>query len=124
METDAAATVYRNAAGKPSYSRTFMLKESILTTDTLIDALSGYIDTRSDGTVVYHNAQGETHRTTGPAIIQPNGDEYWLQNGRYHRTDGPAVIQEGGYVYWFLNDMRLSEEEFNQRIASGEFNDT
>ena len=91
--------------------------------DALIDALQCTVETLSDGTVFYRNAQGQTHRTTGPAIIQPNGDEYWLQNGRYHRTDGPAVIQEGGYVYWFLNGMRLSEEEFNQRIASGDYRD-
>ena len=114
--------------------------------DALIDALSGYVDTWSDGTVVYRNAARQPHRTDGPAMIHhsgaevwyrngrihrvggaavsyPTGEQHWLQNGRYHRTDGPAVIQEDGDVYWFLNDMRLSEEEFNRRIASGDYRD-
>ena len=91
--------------------------------DALIDALQCTVETLSDGSVFYRNARGQPHRIHGPAVIHSNGDEYWLQNGRYHRTDGPAVIQEGGYVYWFLNDMRLSEEEFNQRIASGDYRD-
>ena len=95
-----------------------------MTYDALIETLQGSIETLSNGAVCYRNAERQLHRTHGPAIIHSNGDEYWLQNGRYHRTDGPAVIQEGGYVYWFLNDMRLSEEEFNQRIASGDYHDT
>ena len=118
-----------------------------MTPVALIEALSGSVETTATGAVIYRNADGRPHRINGPAIIHPSGaefwyqngllhriggaavsyptgDQHWLQNGRYHRTDGPAVIQEGGYVCWFLNDMRLSEEEFNQRIASGEFNDT
>ena len=94
-----------------------------MSNDALIDRLSGSVETTATGTVIYRNAEGKYHRTAGPAVVYCNGDEYWLQNGRYHRTDGPAVIQEGGYVYWFLNDIRLSEEEFNRRIASGDYRD-
>ena len=72
-----------------------------MTPDTLIEALQGYIETLSDGTVFYYNAQGETHRTTGPAIIHSNGDEYWYQNGKRHRIDGPAVIRADGSKAWY-----------------------
>ena len=114
--------------------------------DALIDALSCTIETRGDGAVVYRNAEGQLHRIHGPAVIYPDGEEHWYQNGvlhrldgpavvyysgtkawyrngKLHRTDGPAVIYPTGDLHWFLNDMRLSEEEFNQRIASGEYRD-
>ena len=106
METDAAATVYRNAAGKPSYSRTCTLKESILTTDTLIDALSGYVDTRSDGTVVYRNAVGQTHRIDGPAVVYPDGSLMWYRNNRLHREDGAAIIHPDGEQHWYQSGKR------------------
>ena len=75
----------------------------------------------SGAEVWYRN--GRIHRVGGAAVSYPTGEQHWLQNGRYHRTDGPAVIQEDGDVYWFLNDIRLSEEECNRRIASGEYRD-
>ena len=103
METDAAATVYRNAAGKLSYNRTCTLKESILTTDTLIDALSGYVVTRSDGTVVYRNAVGQTHRIDGPAVVDPDGSLMWYRNNRLHRVGGPTVIHSNGEEHWYQN---------------------
>ena len=116
-----------------------------MTTDTLIDALSGYIETLSDGTICYRNAQGQTHRTNGPAIVYATGEQHWYQNGELHRIDGPAIVYPGGnkcwyrngllhrtdgpanifngISHWYLNGMRLSEEEFNRRVASGEYRD-
>ena len=91
--------------------------------DALIDALSGTVDTWSDGTVVYRNAVGQPHRTDGPAVIYPSGTRAWYQNGVLHRLDGPAVIYSNGTERWYQNGLRLSEEEFNQRIASGEYRD-
>lgn len=66
-----------------------------MTTDTLIDALSGYVDTRSDGTVVYRNAVGQTHRIDGPAIEWSDGEEEW-----------------------WLNGVRYSEQEFHEQLKS------
>ena len=114
--------------------------------DALIEALSGSVITQPDGVVVYLNAAGKPHRTAGPAIVYPDGnqrwcrngvyhrtdgpaivfptgEQYWIQNGSCHRTDGPAVVCADGSVCWFLNDIRLSEEECNRRIASGEYRD-
>ena len=72
-----------------------------MTPDALVEALQGYTETLRDGTVFYYNAQGQTHRTTGPAIIQPNGDEYWYQGGVLHRLDGPAVVRADGTRAWY-----------------------
>ena len=92
-----------------------------MTTDTLIDALSGYVDTRSDGTVVYRNAVGQTHRIDGPAVVDPDGSLMWYRNGKLHRTDGAAVVFPTGDLHWFLNGEELSEEDFCMRVATGDY---
>lgn len=71
--------------------------------DALIETLSGYIETSSDGVITYRNQAGERHRVGGPAEIDPNGAERWYQNGLPHRTDGPAVTRADGAQFWYLN---------------------
>ena len=88
--------------------------------DALIDALSGYVDTWSDGTVVYRNAARQPHRIDGPAVIYPSGTRAWYQNGRLHRTDGAAIMFSGGVCNWYLNGVSMPEDVFWQRIASGD----
>jgi hypothetical protein len=34
------------------------------------------------GTQRWYNEKGELHRDDGPAIIYPNGDKYFYQNGK------------------------------------------
>ena len=114
-----------------------------MTPDALFEELCAIIETTDLGTVIYRNAEGKYHRTAGPAVVYCNGEQRWYQNGVLHREDGPAIVYPGGnkrwyrngrlhrtdgpasifngISYWFLNDMRLSEEEFNRRIASGEY---
>ena len=75
-----------------------------MTPDVLIEALQGYIETLSDGSVRYYNAQGQLHRTHGPAMIHPDGAERWYQQGLLHRIDGPAVIRADGTKAWYQND--------------------
>ena len=116
-----------------------------MTPDALFEELCAIIETTELGTVIYRNAQGEKHRTTGPAVVYCNGEQRWYQNGVLHREDGPAIVYPdgnqrwyrngrlhrtdgpasifNGKSYWFLNDMRLSEEEFNRRVASGEYHE-
>jgi hypothetical protein len=96
--------------------------ETSMTPDVLFEELGAIVETTELGTVIYRNAEGRFHRTAGPAIVFHTGDQHWYQNGKLHRTDGPANIFNG-ISHWFLNDMRLSEEEFNRRIASGEYRD-
>lgn len=51
--------------------------------------------------VEYHYI-ADIHRTTGPAIVYPNGDYKYVVNGVLHREDGPAV-KSGKNTYWFKN---------------------
>ena len=88
--------------------------------DALIGALSGTVDTWSDGTVVYRNAVGQPHRTDGPAVITATGSRYWYRNGKPHRTDGPALEFSGGRCDWYLNGVSMPEDVFWQCIASGD----
>ena len=88
--------------------------------DALIDALSGTVDTWSDGTVIYRNAVGQPHRIDGPAVLYPSGTCAWYRNNRLHRTDGAAIMFSGGRCDWYLNGVSMPEDVFWQRIASGD----
>ena len=74
-----------------------------MTPDVLVEALQGYIETLGDGSVLYYNAQGQLHRTGGPAAIHHNGTVAWYQNGELHREDGPAIIHDDGTEAWYQN---------------------
>ena len=96
-----------------------------MTYDALIETLQGYTETLRDGTVFYYNAQGQLHRTRGPAVIFADGKRrYWYQNGTLHRTDGPAIVDSDGHQRWFLNGEEVSEEDFRMRVATGDYHDT
>ena len=108
--------------------------------DELVELMSLTIQTSGFGTTVYRNQMGEIHRVHGPAIIYTDGDTRWVQKGLLHRTDGPAVVSENGTkmawyldgrrhridgpammdavngLGWFLDDIEISEKEFNERI--------
>ena len=62
----------------------------------------------------YHPETKQLHRIDGPAIIHSNGSEIWCQNGRYHREDGPAVIYADGEQQWWLNDIKMTELQFDR----------
>jgi hypothetical protein len=56
-----------------------------------------------DGRYILRNGNGERHRKDGPAVIYPDGRQYWYRNGTFHRDDGPAVILPDGKSSWYLN---------------------
>ena len=39
-----------------------------------------------DGTLVWRNDRGQVHREDGPALIYPDGEQYWCINGEFHRV--------------------------------------
>ena len=105
----------------------------------VFDALKYRIEVDVFGTRRYYNRDNQLHRESGPAVEYKDGEKQWCQNGRLHRTDGPAVLwadgtkkwfQNGlrhrtdgaavefasGYKYWFINDVGMSEAEFNQAV--------
>ena len=91
--------------------------------DALIEALSGTIETTRTGAIIYRNSRGQRHRVGGPAVILSDGTQMWFRNGFAHRIDGPAVICANGNVSWYLSGNRLTQQEFNSCIKSGEYNE-
>lgn len=62
------------------------------------------------------NEANQLHCEDGPAVVWPNGDEYYYINGMLHREDGPAVVRANGTKYWALNGIYCTEKEFEEKI--------
>lgn len=71
----------------------------------------------SGGIKRWYDKNKHYHRENGPALEYTNGDKFWFKNGRLHRENGPAVEYANGSKYWYLDDIQLSEEEYNKEIA-------
>ena len=59
------------------------------------------MDTNSDYDFIETLLDGVYHNTTGPAVVYPDGTEYWYLYGQLHRMDGPAVTLSNGTQYWY-----------------------
>ena len=66
-----------------------------------------------DGTMVWHDENGERHRENGPALIGPYIAGMWFKHGKLHRTDGPAKIWRDGTESWYINDKSFTKDEFD-----------
>jgi len=44
-----------------------------------------------------------------PAIIYPDGTQFWYQNGELHRLDGPAIIYPDGTQLWYQNGEEIKK---------------
>jgi len=55
--------------------------------------------------------KGKPHREDGPAVIFTDGFQRWYRNGKYHREDGPAAIFTDGSQAWWLNNKRVRLED-------------
>jgi hypothetical protein len=53
------------------------------------------------GYYVVRDRNGLFHRDDGPALVHPDGAQYWCQNGLFHRDDGPAVVHPDGRQEWW-----------------------
>ncbi len=53
---------------------------------------------------------GKLHRDNGPAIIYPDGEQKWYQNGNLHRDDGPAIIHSDGTQKWYHYDKQHKDD--------------
>ena len=71
----------------------------------------------ANGTKIWY-INGKYHREDGPAIEWEHGTKRWYLRGKLHREDGPAIEWTDGDGEWYLNGIRLTEQEFNQRINS------
>ena len=70
-----------------------------------IESINGYKEYFKDGV---------THRDDGPAVIWQDGGKQWIVDGKRHRLDGPAVIWAWDEFEWWINDVEMTEEEFNR----------
>ncbi len=52
-------------------------------------------------TVTHKDNDGYLHRDDGPAVIKPDGTQYWYQHGKLHRDGGPAEIWHSGVQKWW-----------------------
>ena len=101
----------------------------------------GYDNVRlSDSGHTRYTLNGELHRLDGPALEWANGDaewwadgqphrlgapaiefaaaRIWLVRGKRHRLDGPAIERRDGTKKWFIDDVELTEAEFEAQRTS------
>ena len=62
--------------------------------------------------------KGKLHRLDGPAVEWNDGSKEWYKEGKLHRLDGPAIEWYDGSKFWWIEGIKLSEEYFNEKIAS------
>lgn len=55
----------------------------------------------SDKDILEVLQNGIFHSYFSPAVIYPDGTEYWYIHGLLHRKDGPAVTMANGAKYWY-----------------------
>jgi hypothetical protein len=82
----------------------------------IVTKLQTILGLHQEGTTVFLNDENEFHREDGPAIISPDGSEYWYMNGLKHRINGPAedrIIHglrpneiRGYHREWWINGKR------------------
>ena len=58
------------------------------------------------------------HRENGPAVIHPDGTEFWFINGELHRLDGPSLVFSNGHKSWYIKGKRYLEKEYNEKIKN------
>ena len=82
-----------------------------MTDAELVSVLTYNVVTDPFGNRIYYNSQGQVHRDDGPAIITPDGSEYWYCNGKQLRSDGPAATWPGHPGLYYLNGVQVSAVE-------------
>lgn len=65
------------------------------------------VRTVNDRGVVEYKYNGVLNRIDGPAVIYPNGAEWWFRMGYIHRDgDLPAITSPGGRMVYCKNGLR------------------
>jgi hypothetical protein len=68
-----------------------------------------------DGTVRYYDEDNKLHRDDGPALILPNGSQFWFCHGILHREDGPAREFDNGDEDYWLDGEQVTKEEHQRQ---------
>ena len=80
------------------------------------EALALRVVATHGGARCFYNAAGQLHRSTGPAVEWPNGDQVWVHKGLRHRIDGPAVVSADGYKEWWINGVEYTKNEYHLQL--------
>lgn len=81
---------------------------------------SNHSSTDSRGIKTWY-ANGQLHRTDGPAVLWPNGDHEWYKHGLLHRIDGPAGFYlNGKSIRWWYEGRNYSFEQWANVIRMSE----
>ena len=70
------------------------------------------VETNTNGTIRYFNADGKLHNPNGPAVVYADGSKRYYINDKLHNENGPAVVYADGSKFYYINDKRLTEAEF------------
>ena len=74
-----------------------------------------YKVTYQDGKIEYRVSETDAtiHRETseGPAIIFPNGEEWFVENGKLHNENGPAIVRTVGISEYWRNGVQVDASE-------------
>ena len=64
-----------------------------------------------NGMVRWDDDEGHFHRAGGPALVWPDGTQWWLRHGRDHFAYGPADLYANGWLGWYEDDQLLRRRE-------------
>jgi hypothetical protein len=73
--------------------------------------------TSTAGIIRYYK-NDKLHRSDGPALIQPTGEEAWFLFGLRHREDGPAIYSSDGKFKSYYVHGRCHRKDGPALIAS------
>lgn len=69
-------------------------------------------------TLTYKNANGQTHREEGPALIYADNYLIWRRNDLTHREDGPAIIKNNGTESYHLSGVMYEKSVWEVKVAA------
>jgi hypothetical protein len=72
------------------------------------------------GSERWYNKDNQLHRDDDkPAVVHPNGIQYWYRNGMLHRDGGPATSFPDGSESWFKDGILHRENGPALTFANG-----
>ena len=59
--------------------------------------------------VLWLDDKGHFHREDGPAVVWPNGGQFWFRHGQDHFAYGPSDLCYDGTLVWYEDGDPLRE---------------
>lgn len=68
-----------------------------------------------DGWKMWFDEQGKLDRPDGPAVVKPDGTEFYYRQGNLHRVEGPAIVRPIGYSEHWIEGMKIDISDAEPR---------